>query len=764
MVSESKKFGDLLRRFRSEKAKTDSSFSPSNFAALVNISQVAQRRAEEDGLIPNTDTIRKMADILDIQPENLLIPAGQESFAEALPVWPRGRREKMNDFVLFSTCFPAEYKDKIFLKITGSTYFRVKLNGQFISHGPMRGPKGYFRISELPLAVHSGENRLEIEVSGANINSFDFMDQPSFLQAEVRCGNRILAATGRNFLAFDLSNERIQKVSRYSYQRLFFEAYRMRVERKNLNPLELEICPPVNFLPSRMHEPKYKIDKSFQPVKTLRRSYVNEPLAKMDRSVTLAGKEGYKGFPEQELEVNAYSEIPRYRLDDNGTIISTLYRGKTDNTGFIKIRVVCHQPGRLVVLYDELESPDGGVNPLRLYMTGGVFFDLLEPGEYDLETIEPGTLKFAEVFMHSGKAEILDFSLREYKNPLKLYPPSPKLDKDLKKIYRAGLQSFAANAVDLFTDCPSRERAGWLTDAFFIARASFFLTGSTIAEKCFLENFLLAPPCPGIPEAIFPMEYPGDHTTGEFIPNWGMWLLLQLGEYAQRSNDRCMAEDFRKKVFAFIDYIDRFQNSDGLLEKLPSWVFVEWSKANCFVQDVNYPINMLYARTLEVMAELYNIPEWNERAQTMRQTILEQSFDGQFFRDHAERKEDGTLNILPDTTEVCQYYAFYFGTATVETHSALWHCLVGDFGTQRDTEKKWEKVYPVNMFMGAIMRLELLIQTGQKDLAAETIKEYCLKMAKLTGTLWEHKQPYASCCHGFQSFICCLLHKIKEEG
>ena len=89
---------------------------------------------------------------------------------------------------------------------------------------------------------------------------------------------------------------------------------------------------------------------------------------------------------------------------------------------------------------------------------------------------------------------------------------------------------------------------------------------------------------------------------------------------------------------------------------------------------------------------------------------------------------------------------------------------MGDFGTQRDTEKKWEKVYPVNMFMGAIMRLELLIQTGQKDLAAETIKEYCLKMAKLTGTLWEHKQPYASCCHGFQSFICCLLHKIKEEG
>ena len=54
-----------------------------------------------------------------------------------------------------------------------------------------------------------------------------------------------------------------------------------------------------------------------------------------------------------------------------------------------------------------------------------------------------------------------------------------------------------------------------------------------------------------------------------------------------------------------LDYFQRFRNADGLLEKLESWVFVEWSKANDFVQDVNHPSNMLYAEVLAGMDRLF---------------------------------------------------------------------------------------------------------------------------------------------------------------
>ena len=37
--------------------------------------------------------------------------------------------------------------------------------------------------------------------------------------------------------------------------------------------------------------------------------------------------------------------------------------------------------------------------------------------------------------------------------------------------------------------------------------------------------------------------------------------------------------------------MERYENGEGLLQNLPSWNFVEWSKANTWVQDVNYPTN-----------------------------------------------------------------------------------------------------------------------------------------------------------------------------
>ena len=59
-----------------------------------------------------------------------------------------------------------------------------------------------------------------------------------------------------------------------------------------------------------------------------------------------------------------------------------------------------------------------------------------------------------------------------------------------------------------------------------------------------------------------------------------------------------MVDALQPRVLRLLDYFKPFENEDGLLEKLQSWVFVEWSAANDFVQDVNYPSNMLYAGTL----------------------------------------------------------------------------------------------------------------------------------------------------------------------
>lgn len=683
------------------------------------------------------------------------------AFRSAIPVWPVGRAEKMNDLVLFRTEFMTESGGEYTLRLTGSTLYRVRLNGTFLGYGPARGPKGVFRIDELKFYAKAGKNRLEIEVSGGNTNTYYYMEHFSFLQAELCCGDAVISFTGDDrFLAYDLSPERLQKVGRSCYQRSFCECYRVTPERKELQKLELESFAPFRYLPRTVPHPDYRIDRSYKPVRTIRRSRDPEVI---DAPYTISvPRKDLKCFAHEELAFDAYSALKQLSCDPAGNIVSTLYEGRINNSGFIRLKVDCRKPGRLTVMFAEV-APEHCVEPGRRATINAVFWELLEPGLYELEAMESETFKYAEVFVEGGKADVLEFSLREYKSPLGWDYPFDCDDPDLNAVFEAGRETFAANAVDCFTDCPSRERAAWLCDSYFTAQTALLLTGSTMLERFFLENFALADGFEDIPQGAIPMLYPGDHRNGNFIPNWAMWLVIQTRDYLARSGDRELIEQLKEKFTGFVRYMDSFLNSEGLLENLPGWVFVEWSKANEFVQQVNYPSNMLYALMLECMADLYGEPGYASRAAVMKETIRKQSFDGMWFRDHGVRGEDGLLTVPEtDVTETCQYYAFFTGCASAERDPELWDRLCSEFGPDRLEKGLWQTIYPSNAFIGNYLRLELLSRAGRHEQVLQETTGYFKKMADLTGTLWEHDHTNASCCHGFASYINVLMVRALE--
>lgn len=191
-------------------------------------------------------------------------------------------------------------------------------------------------------------------------------------------------------------------------------------------------------------------------------------------------------------------------------------------------------------------------------------------------------------------------------------------NEGINKIYKAAVETYKQNALDIFMDCPSRERAGWLCDSYFTSRIAFDLSGNHLIETNFLENFLLPEKFDHIPEGMLPMCYPSDHVNGNFIPNWAMWFVIELEEYLERSNDQEMIAALEPRVNALLDYFSRYENEYELLEGLEKWVFLEWSKANSFVQDVNYPTNMLYAKMLQVAGKLYDKPELVKKAECIQ--------------------------------------------------------------------------------------------------------------------------------------------------
>ena len=673
-------------------------------------------------------------------------------FGAARPVWPADRADRMNDNVRFRGAFDAPAEGTTCaLELACSTTYRARLNGEFLSYGPARGPKGKFRIDRIELdgRLKPGRNVLEIEVHGANVNSYEFMDQPSFLQAEVTAGGKVLLATkpGEDgFAAFDW-HERVRKVSRFSFQRLWGEAYRVG-DGANPPRLTLEERPAVDLLPRDAPLPLCPVS-DLRPVATLHRRHDAGKPVELPRYLFLVGHEGFKGYRTGELEVNVTEETLRDSVDGQGPIASTLWKSDDLLAGFVGAEVVCRKPGRFVVFFSEIGSPETGAPPFRNGndATGAIFWDIRSPGTYVLEGFNPTGARFVETFMHDGEAEVKRVYVREYKSARPFARPFAGKDPDLAKIYSAAANSLSQNAVDVFTDCPGRERAAWIGDTFFTARASAFLTGSTDVERTFLGNYAYADAYEDIPAGEFPMVYPGDHTNGNFIPNFSMWLVLQLSEYAKRGGDLQLVMKMRPKVMALLRHLDGCRNGEGLLENLPGWVFVCWSHANALVKGVNYPSNLQYAGVLDAVAELYGMPELSERAKRIRETVRRKSWNGRWFRD---------CDWCEDTTECCQYYAFFFGAADRAHDAELWERLVRTCGPDRDAKLVHPELHKSNSIFGYYLRFTLLRDFGERDVLTKELKDYFLPMAKETGTLWEHSGPSGSLAHGLSSYAAVL--------
>ncbi len=706
-------------------------------------------------------------------------------FQSARPVWVEGRTSEMNlqvgfrTFVNFQPQLSPDLSGPVLVRIAASSLYRLSVNGFFVGHGPARAAHGFFRIDEWEIPegrLKRYDNLVAVEVAGYNVNSYYLLNQPAFLQAEVVWGDQTLAATGpaRNeFEAFPLE-WRVQKTQRYSFQRTFSEVYRLRPEfdlwKKERKPLHERKSPVTEAkagecLPRRVPSPGFH---SRQPVLRLSRGRFRANVAVekpwKDRALTGIGKD-YLGYPEDQLEIiqsldlqktvtdsitginEAYAWEQESRL---GTGEFEIYDFGVNNTGFFGCRVECSRSSRLYLTFDEILS-DGDVDFRRLSCVNAVVWEL-EPGEYELESFEPYTLQYLKVMCFAGDCRIDRVYLRELVNSDVHEAHFSCSDDRLNRLFAAARETFRQNAVDIFMDCPSRERAGWLCDSFFTSRVASVLSGNLSVEKNFLENYLLPDSFANMPAGMVPMCYPADHYNGEFIPNWSLWFVLQLREYLQRSADDSSTSRIRSRLTALFDYFRKFENDDGLLEKLESWVFIEWSAANDFVQDVNYPSNMLYAAALEAAGQMLPDESMLRRAEEVRKAIRKQSFDGEFFVDNAVRGPGG-LRPTRNRTEVCQYFAFYFGVADSSTYPELWNRLATEFGPDRVSKGHYPEIHPANSFVGNVLRLELLSRYGLGRQMLDESVSYLLYMADRTGTLWENTDTRASCDHGFASHV-----------
>lgn len=671
------------------------------FFSIIILSMVLNGAAEASGI--KSSTIG--SDVIGV--------GTVEEFLEARAVWAEGRETEKNLTLSFlSEVRGGLFGRKVDVRIAASCDYRLFLNGEFVAHGPCVAAHGYYRMDEYTLRLKPGLNHIAFEVAGYNEPSYYLLDQPSFLQAEVvarKATGKVLSATGRDIRAFE-PGQRRQDIHRFSFQRPFAEEYTLDSDCFAWRYGVTEGIP--------------EVDLAIQPDKNIIRRGV------------------------------AY---PDYRMHDAEPRTDKVFAFETNSSGFLIADVEVLEPSKLVLKFDELLGDDGHVSTKRLKCESYVTFKL-QPGSYTLETFEPYTMQYVETEIE-GSASVKAIRMRDYCNSDVHKGTFRSSDAGLNRLFETARETLRQSSLDIFMDTPSRERAGWLCDSYFSSRVAFDLSGNTRLEHNFLENYLLPEKFGDIDEGMLPMCYPSDHWNHNYIPNWAMWFVIELEEYLARSGDRELIDRARRRVYDLIDYFKPYKNEFGLLEHLSKWVFIEWSAAARYVQDVSFPSNMLYSGMLDAAARLYGDDALAEEAEALRETIRKMSFDGEYFCDNAVRK-DGALERTGNHTEACQYYAFFFDVATPGLHPELFTRLVNEFGPSRTPENDpYPDVPFANAFIGNYLRLEILSREGYTRDVLENINGFFAKMADITGTLWENMSTSASCNHGFASHIAHVMYR-----
>lgn len=688
-------------------------------------------------------------------------------FKLAKPIYLKNHLKELNSNVFFTLKF--KKREGICGFFSSNNEFRMFLNGKFIAYGPARAAHNYYRIEKIEFNNLKEENYLVIEVNGSNANTYYTLNLEPFFTGElVDKNNEVIAYTGKDFKGYN-NIFRYRKVLRYSFQRGFSEAYHYDENYNNflkgkfnlLNEDELIILDKKEFLEKHVKDVNF-VNSRFKLVESGYFLFNESKPLYDDRYMHLTG---LKIFDLNELDVNPNKFICKLdyfkdkKLDrEIKTKKYYTYSFKESLTGFINLKIKVNKPAKVYIIFEEInlnlnDFDNIEINPFR-NTTNNVIYLNLEKGNYDFISFEPYSAKYIRVIIEEGEVTFLNVSMIEYANSdIKNFKYS-FFNKKIQKIVDSALNTFRQNSVDLFSDCPSRERAGWLCDSYFTGKAETLISGTNLVEDNFLENYALFNSV-NIPQGLVPMCYPADFFDGNYIPNWCLWYILEVCDYLKRSNNQKIVNQSKENIKNIINYFKKYENEIGLLENLEGWIFVEWSKANDdeFIKGINFPSNMIYSEALCKAGILLNDPNLIQKGNKLKRIIRKYSFNGDFFVDNAIRNEKNQILLTSNITETCQYYAFFFNVVNRKNYSNLFKILKNKFGPFRDDKVLYPNVYKSNAFPGDILRLFILNKYGYKNEVKKEVVQYFYNMTKLTGTLWEHDSYHASLNHGFTSVV-----------
>ena len=673
--------------------------------------------------------------------------------------------------------------DRVVVRLTARNVYRLYVNGEIVMHGPARTAHGYARVDEVDVTEHliDGVNHVAVEVMayGAACEGYNRYSNDSTLEgglfiAEILSGDTVLAATGRDAFLVCPILARAPRSERISHCRECIEVYTLDddyylwklglgdfaeaiplaeepvyLTHEALMPT-LEVYPfsdLLGFGACRMSDEQAPSPHFFEANSPYYASLPEHPAAECRRTVedpdgSVHGEYGSDGL----LLTPAADTRDYYATWDGGE----------SRVGFIRLAITCEKAGTIDLVHSELMHPDGSFHydynvVTRLHVPAGLT---------EFVAMEPALARYMMVYFRGvGTVTVHELSILDDAYPDEHRSTFLCSNDDVNRLYKAAKKTLLLNTLDIFMDCPDRERGGWLCDSLWTARAAALMLSDTRVEREFLENFLLTP-ADGMFHAFFPEVYPAlkpsyKDMTG--ITTWSFWLLCEVCEFIRRTGDIAFREEHRARVAAFVEGSKHFLGKSGLLEDLP-WLFIDWSLSNQFdyCQPISTAANSLYAYMLISLGETFDEPAWVAEGQRIR-GLLRAAIQGagqvkdiKYVPDSLELGDDGKLRIRGKYTEAAMCTSLWSGLFTAEEAPMLAAALRDKMGPA-PLYAKDPQVGGSQLFIGLCIRLDMLCRHGAHNkMYEDMLAIYQPQLTEGPGTLWENQAlDTSSRCHGF---------------
>lgn len=557
---------------------------------------------------------------------------------------------------------------KAVLKITADDYFKLYINGEFVTQGPPPSyPQAYYYM-ELPVGkfLKSGENVIAVHTLYQGLINRVWVsgDNRESLWAELVVNGEVILATDESWKCKISSAYEPMAIVGYDTQYMeLFDSYSEDVG------FEKE-----NFDDSKWQNAKIKKYNDYNLIKS----------------------------PIKPLEI--YEVEPKsVRKTESGYF----YDFGQEAIGYLVVTAKGKKSDEIIIRQGEELDDDGSV---RFDLRSNCRYEekwILSGGADTLDQFDYKGFRFAELIVPET-AEIISVNFRIRHYPFKQKAVYKSINADFDNIIKLCVNTIKYGTQEIIPDCPTREKGSYLGDFCISGRAQALLTGdTTFLKKTILDFCRTSFICKGLMSVATSsfMQEIADY--GLIFPSLVLWTYKFDGDI-----------DFLKSVEPTLkgmcEYFASFDRGDGLIEKLyGQWNLVDWP-ANLrdgydfpltkpISDGVHNALNALWIGFLKAMNEIEAICG-NEKVAETDEVI--RSFYKAFYND-----ETGLFCDSESKTHSA-------------VHSNIFPLLFGIYGKDEELKKRLvkmiydKKLNSMGVYM-AYFALAALVENGERDKAIE---------------------------------------------